>query len=662
MPNIIESNSSSYSGYDPSNAPADGYEYGYPDDLDLSPESPLHDFIKSFVLSRARASSDVMKRNFPQWRKTDEKMTAYIPVDDKEVELKEKDVRKPTSVVFPYSFVIAESILSYLIAAFFPEPIFRFEGKSPEDIVGSIMMENVIQSHCNRNKVALNLHTMFYDAIKYGIGIAVPIWTVKHGFKVVKQSSGIFNIFSKFLPTKDTRTLEESIIYEGNALQNIDPYNYLPDPNVAVQEVQAGEFSGYIENTNLYSLLSREKDDPSKYFNAKYVRHVRHGRTSIYVSDSSNRMIKQGGSERNTSELSPVDIIWINATIIPSKFGKEGNYIGDSEYPEKWSFGLAGDSIVISAKPLGLTHNDYPISVIAPDFDGYSPIANSRLAIEYGLQEILDYLLNSHVANLRKAVNDMIIVDPYQVNINDLKNPKEGAIIRLRRPAWGRGVKDVAQQLVINDITRNNIGDASFIMQMMDNVGSAGGAMQGNLRQGGPERLTKGEFQGTLSGAVNRIERIARIIGMMGMQDIGYFFAHHTQQMLSMDTYIKTTGRWQETIMREYSDQVQNNRMLVTPFDLLVDYDLLIRDGSVPGGNYSESWIQLYQILAQNPELTQSFEMVRIFKHIARGLGAKDVDQFERLNPPTASTMPDETIESEVQKGNLVPVGGANGK
>jgi hypothetical protein len=659
MPNIINSESSAIGGIDWGDTPSDGYEYEYPDGIDLKPSSPLHTYIKNYILSFARASASMMQKNFAQWNKTDEKMTAYIPVDDKEIELKNKDSRKPTSVVFPYSFVIAESILSYLISAFFPEPIFRFEGQSPEDIIGSIMMENVIQSHCNRHKVALNLHTMFYDAIKYGVGIVVPIWINKKGFKVVKQETGIFNFLRNFISTGYMRELEETTIYEGNALQNIDPYHYLPDPNVAIQDVQSGEGTGYIENTNIYSLLSKERDNKD-IFNVKYVRHVKNKRTSIYPSDQSNRMIKQGGNERNNSELNPVDVIWLNATIIPNMFGPtDGDKIGTSEYPEKWLFGLASDDVVIAAHPLGLTHDCYPISVVAPDFDGYSPLANSRLAIEYGLQEILDYLLNSHIANLRKAVNDMIIVDPYQVNVNDLKNPKEGAIIRLRRPAWGRGVKDVAQQLIINDITRNNIGDAGFIMQMMDKVGSASDAVQGNLRQGGPERLTKSEFQGTLSGAVNRIERIARIIGMMGLQDIGYFFAHHTQQMLSMETYIKTTGRWQETIINEYSDKVQNNRMKVTPFDLLVDYDLLIRDGSVPGGNFNDSWIQLYQILASNPELAQRFEMVRIFKHIAKGMGAKDVDQFERIIPPqqNVATAPDETVENEVQKGNLVPIG-----
>jgi hypothetical protein len=35
-----------------------------------------------------------------------------------------------------------------------------------------------------------------------------------------------------------------------------------------------------------------------------------------------------------------------------------------------------------------------------------------------------------------------IIVDPYLVNMQDLQNLKPGRIVRLRRPGWGRGVKD----------------------------------------------------------------------------------------------------------------------------------------------------------------------------------------------------------------------------
>ena len=74
-------------------------------------------------------------------------------------------------------------------------------------------------------------------------------------------------------------------------------------------------------------------------------------------------------------------------------------------------------------------------------------------------------MFNSHVANVRKAINDMIIYDPYLVNSNDLKNPAPGKLIRLRRPAWGKGVKDVAQQLGVSDVTRGNIADSTWLVQ-----------------------------------------------------------------------------------------------------------------------------------------------------------------------------------------------------
>ena len=654
MPNVIQGNPDSLLSF--GEVPADGYEYEYPEGVDLDPESDMHNFIKNKILQNARASANIMQKSYPSWNKIDEKMTAYIPTTDKEDKVKEGDSRKPISVVFPYSYVIMETILSYLVSAFFPEPIFRYEGFSPEDTLGAIMLENVIQNNCNRNKVALNLHTMFRDITSYGMGIVTPGWREKHGKKIVQKQNGFFDRMSRFIRSDQEKAFEDAIIHEGNDLQNIDPYSYLPDPNVAVQDIQSGEFVGWVDETNIMSMLEEEQYDEDM-FNVKYLRHVTNRKTSIYSSDPSRRTTKIGGTEKNNTDTSPVDIIWMYINIIPNEFGpKGGPYIGDSEYPEKWMFGLGSDSVVIMAKPLGLTHDDYPVSVSAPDFDGYSPVAFSRLEIEYGLQEILDWLLNSHVANVRKAINDMIIVDPYLVNINDIKDPGPGALIRLRRPAWGRGVDKVAQQLVVQDITRNNIGDAGFIMQMMNQVGGTDNPMQGNLRQGGPERLTKSEFQGTMAGAINRMERIAKVIGLMGMQDIGYFFAHHTQQFMSQEVYMKTTGRWQETLVNEFGNKIKNGRMKVTPWDILVDYDIQIRDGSVPGGNFSESWIQLYQILAQNPQLANQFEMVRIFKHIARGLGAKNVEDFERISKgvPT-QTMEDGQVEQGVQAGNLIP-------
>ena len=146
----------------------------------------------------------------------------------------------------------------------------------------------------------------------------------------------------------------------------------------------------------------------------------------------------------------------------------------------------------------------------------------------------------------------MIIVDPFLVNIKDLESPEPGKIIRTRRPAWGRGVKDAVQQLAISDITRGNIADSGWIVQWMQKISGADDSMMGSLRQGGPERLTGAEFKGTRTGAVSRLERVARVIGMQAMQDIGYFFASHCQQLMQDEVYVKVTGDWQDVLIKEY--------------------------------------------------------------------------------------------------------------
>jgi len=261
----------------------------------------------------------------------------------------------------------------------------------------------------------------------------------------------------------------------------------------------------------------------------------------------------------------------------------------------------------------------------------------------------------SHVANVRKAINDMLVVDPYLVNIEDLKDPQPGKLIRLRRPAWGRGVDKVVQQLQVNDITRGNIADSSYITQWMDRISGADQSMQGSLRQGGPERLTSAEFQGTRGSAVSRLQRLAMIIGMQFMQDIGTQFAVHTQQYMKQATYVSTVGRYAEQLVKNFGDA---RRARVNPSDLAINYDLIVRDGSIPGGNFSGSWIDLFKVIGTTPELMQQFDVTRIFTYIAQQLGAKNVEDFKRnMGRIETTTMPDDRVASQVQQGNLVPTG-----
>jgi hypothetical protein len=90
---------------------------------------------------------------------------------------------------------------------------------------------------------------------------------------------------------------------------------------------------------------------------------------------------------------------------------------------------------------------------------------------------------------------------------------------------------------------------------------------------------------------------------------------------------------------------------------LIVDYDVTVKDGTMPSGEGSELWVQLFQIIGQNPLLMQQFDTARIFAHIARGLGAKNVEEFKAKMPQVqAQVQPDEQVAAQAQAGNVIPI------
>jgi hypothetical protein len=627
----------------------ESFDYDYPYGLDLRPESDLHTSLRNNIWQRARESRNEISKRFDSWREIDRTLTAYIPLKDKEEALQKKDETKPVSIVFPYTYSTLEALLTYLTMAFFQDPIFQYEGVEADDKIGAMLLELVIKLQCIKNKVPLNIHTLLRDGLSYGVGIAIPEWDVRYGMKRFKTS--VITQSELGEQTENDFVMQKGVIFEGNALSNIEPYMWLPDPSVSSTEIQRGEFVGWVDRDNYMNLLSEENNLRS-LFNVKYLRSKGNKR-SAFSLDESDRTKKHGGSTEthrsSTNATNPVDVIKMYVNLIPKEWK-----LGTGEYPEKWYFELAADDVIIACERVEHYHDLYPISTVSPEYDGYSISPMGRLEILYGLQHTLDFLFNSHVSNVKKAINDMFVVDPYLVNINDMRDPKEGKLIRLRRPAWGRGVDKVVQQLGVVDITRNNVADAGWITSLMDRIAGADQSMQGALRRGGPERLTGAEFQGTRGSAISRLQRIAMIIGTQCMQDIGEMFAAHAQEYMNENAYVKVVGRYEQQLLSMFG----KDRVPVTPNDIQVNYDLIVRDGSIPGGNFSQHWIDIFKIVGTSDQLLQQFDIVRMFTYIATQLGANNVEDFRRkTDQVNATTMPDEAVAREAEKGNLVPIG-----
>lgn len=642
------------------------FNYTYPEGLNLRPGSLVHSKLRDMIWDKSQASQRTMESRYESWEKVDDSLTGYIKLDDVERNRKSNDSRKPVSVVIPVNYATREVLLTYLVSAFLNNPIIKIDGVGPEDVIGAALMEIVLQQQNSRAKAGLALHTSWMDSLTYGFGAVAVSWDVKTGFKTVLQDDGAIGAFGMLgrifgRQAEQQRIREEAVLWEGNKLENIDPYNYLPDPDVPTHKVQDGSFVGWITRSNRMDLISDETNDP-ELFNARFLDRLQSGggRSTLLVHTRSNRHRNRLKGIAENSEGEPVDVINMYIKLIPKEFG-----LGDKDVPEKWFFKLAGDEVILQAQPLGLDHDMFPVAIAVPQYDGYSVSPLSHMEMLQDMQVTVNWLFNAHMMNVSKAVNDVIIVDPSLINIKDLEDPQPGKIIRTRQRGWGKGVGDGIKQLNINDITRGNAADAAFLINTIRDTAGAADSISGIARNTS-ERVSAQEAMGVRSGALSRLEKMARIIGMQSLQDVGYMEASHVKQLLSEDTYAKIVGRHEQLLIEEYGENVIKHRYPVKPQDLLVDYDIDVGDGSIVSGEFIQPLIQLWQgLLSAPPEVQAEYESTRLFSHIMRIAGVRNLDDFKKSQQQQAQALaqaqfdvqPDAQVAQQAQAGNIVPIG-----
>ena len=654
MPNIVYGNSPSLG-----NDTYRNVSYSYAPGIDLRPDSKLHKKIIECVVRYSDDSYAQMSKRHPVWNDIDNTLKVYIPSDAAEKVIKNKDKRKPTSIVVPYSYATIETIMAYLTKGLLSDNVFQYDGYAPEDTLPAKMLELVVNQQVRRFKSDLEMHTSLRDSLAYGFGASTIAWSEVWGKKSQLEEIPMYGMFGDRIGSNRVKVNKDALLYEGNEVIAIDPYKFLPDPNVSIHNIQAGDFVGWIEFQSFNKLIADEASG-SGYVNVKYLRTGQYQNiTSKYATDASKRISKREPQNAdNNAKRNYVTLIHLYVKIIPKEWGlpgSAGNSAGD--YPEIWLFTVANETLVLRAMPLGLNHNRYPIAVAAPDYDGYSITPLSRMELIDGLQTTLNWMFNSHVTNVRKAINDMLIVDPSLINMEDLENPAPGKLIRLRRSAWGRGVAGAVEQLKVNDITARNMQDAEQIMALMQKASAATDATMGIQRSGG-ERVTAQEYSGTMQMAVSRLEHISRIISKQYMIDLAYFHASHTQQLMSQEIYAKASGEWPQRLMEEYGLS-PDKAMQVSPFEILADFDIIFKDGTSATADAltNDFWSRNFAAILQSDKLGM-FNAQRIFQHMARLNGAKNVGEFidREGGELNALLQPDQDVLQDAQAGNIVPV------
>ena len=608
----------------------------------LGPGTPLHARVLRYLCDRLNGSERKMSEFYPRWEAAERRVQAYVHLSDYERLLQEMNERgeppRVVNIVVPYSYATISTIATYMLHTFCGQrPMFQIGSYKKETAKSRELMELWLQYNADRNRLVKWFWQFFWDCELYGFGVHRTLWREERQKRTVWTKPE--GLRAALFGNKPTRMREERLTYAGNDVVSVDPYLFFPDTKVPMSEVgRRGEFCFWRSFEGKHHLLGEEA--------AGRLRWVRHAGDSLpnagATGDSSRAARSLGDSipgatrDAYTHGAGTMQVDQGTVWIIPAELG-----LGESTRPELWLFTILNKKQVVQAEPFDYDHGRHPVSVAEPNGIGYGFGQLGQADYLAPMQDTLSWLVNSHIQNVRTVLNNMLVVDPSAVEMQDLKKPGPGKLIRLKQSALGRDVRQVIQQLPVTDVTGNHLNDFQVFMRMGDALSSVNDNLRGLQTEGG--RKTATEVRTSGEAGASRLAAKARVMSAQAFQDLTEQMVLNTLQFLDDDFYFSVVGV-----------DGEEHALIANGADMSGDFWYPVHDGTLPLDRVAqmEIWKELFTFIAGDPELRQQFQVVDMFEHIAKLGGARNLDQF-RMD---MQVMPDQALQQQAQAGNMVPV------
>lgn len=613
----------------------------------LVPGSDAHARVKQHLINRLDFSERNMQKFYDRWRYNEQRVQAYIDLNDYEKLLKaNNDAGKPAKVVnitVPYMYSTIMTIVTYMIQTFCGRsPIFQVNGLSSEAIEKAPNMEAVLQYNADHTRLVRHIYQWLLDQEIYGVGVLLNLWTKETARRTVwkQQELLVPGQQGAWVPSRATKT-----VYEGNTVRAIDPFMFFPDPRVPMSEVASrGEFAFWRTFESKYLLQRFEAQGILKFVDNAGI--LPKG-TVAGEYNKSARSIRTGG------ESSPADTRGLDGniqtsfvqvdqgvcTIIPKELG-----LGESGQPEAWLFTVLNKHQVVQAEPYEADHGRIPLSIAEPYTFGYGfgQLGSADFIGPY--QDTISWFINSHIENVRTVLNNMLVVDPSRVEMQDLRHPDAGKLIRIKRAAYGQDVREMLQQLQVSDVTANHVRDLEMFIRLADSLTGVNDNLRG-LQDSG-SRKTATEVRTSGEAGASRLASSARLRSAQALVDLAEMMSLNIQQYMSEEFYIQLLGA-----------DAQAKPFRMSPAHLTGDFYFPIHDGTLPVDRIAQLdiWKEIMVFVGGDPELRAQYSVPKIFDWVAELSGARNISRFK------VQAMPGAMVEGQAQAGNIVPVGGPNG-
>lgn len=620
---------------------------------EIRPNTPLHQRIVEGVKCRRDMSVKKMRNKYPDWRKAEEMHSGYVWESAKAARVRagrEVGTEDFTNIKVSMSYATAMSMHTYWTSVFLARnPVFQVTARHGEPEMAVQGVEALLDYQLMAGRQLVPYYAWLLDVAKFGIGFLWNWWdeeyTVATKFQDVPVSYLGIPIPGQ---TRRARITEKVVNYQGSKVFNVRPYEMRIDPRVDMQNYQKGEFMGRKIHLTWTDLVAGEAD--KKYFNveevrkrrlAKWIRENEQVGNQIYPEND----LSTGSDDMDIRNLSTMEGEEMVIMIQPDKWG-----LGKTNYPEKWVFTIVEDEIVVGCRPLGCYHGMFPCAIMEYEMDHGLLFRRGVHDILKPMDDTLNWLVNTHFYNIRRVLNDQLVVDPQKVVMKDLLDNKPGKIIRLKPSAYGEDVRTAVHQLQVADVTNQHLADTQLINELSHKMVGINDNLMGMIHPGG--RKTATEIRTSAGFGINRLKTNSEFFSAAGWTDNFIMMLSNTQQYYDQEKVFKVAG--------ELGAQMQ--RIQITPESIAGQYDFVPVDGTMPIDRFAQAnlWKELFTALSSmtdpaNPGPPFGFDLGKIFAYTAQLAGAKNINQFK------VDVVPDEELGGLIERGNVRPITGASG-
>lgn len=602
--------------------------------VELKHDSQKHTDVLKYIMARVNQARARRQDRETRWTEAENVFTSYVKETDMDARRrvrKSEGAPQYTTITIPYAYATLMTAHTYWTSVFLArDPVLQVQGTNGESQMAEMSVEAMLQYFLISGKNLVPLFLWLLDQGKYGEGILGMSWDVEKCF-IPEVVMGPRTLLGTNIPIPNTSKRywksREVTGYEGLRYFNVRPHDFLFDPTVTLQNFQQGEYAGH--DSFVPMTVLQDNAALGKFYNVDYVKGIRSSKRAIANG-------RHGGSTETTLPSAEFpssgasdaalgcDLTELTISLVPRALG-----LAPRDYVEKWTFTVANDSCIVSAQPQGWYHNEFMYDVLEHEMEGYNVSKRGMLEMLKPLNETLDWLINSHFFNVRKALNNEWIYDPSKLVSKDVESPGPGKLIRVRPEAYGTDVTKAFYQVQTGDITRAHIQDAMLIIEMMQRLTGVNDTVMGMM---GSKRKTATEVRSSSSFAVNRLKTQCEYYGAMGFSPLTSRSIRVAQQMMQ-----GRAARYFRIVGNAANLDPTQRFLQVGPDEIAGAFDFLPVDGTLPIDRQSQAAVfgQIMQQMGQMPQVAQQYDIGKLFGWMVQLMGVRNLERFRvQVLPP----------------------------